>query len=280
MRRANGTVDYDNPFATDAFGITDMTFGFDTNGRMVLYYVGSGSFRTITPTSAPATPTTAALKVTPITPIRAYDTANAIGVAGGPVFNGTTRLVDLDPAVPHRAALVNVTYAATTGVGWIRTWGTRALRPSTSSVNSEGPMSLVANSAIVPLDADGTFLLESSTTGRVIVDVMAWLDEAGGATDDGRFVAMTPIRLADTREAAGTTLASGSSNPWSGAANGYNVKVAGFVGVPDDGTVAAVAISVAAISGGPGGWAGVHPGGSVYPGTSNVNVVNGDIEPT
>ncbi len=276
LRRANGSVDYDAPFATGAHGITDMTFGFDTNGRMVLYYVGGGSLRAITPTSAPATPTTAGLKVTPITPVRAYDTGHAVGVASGSVFNGTTRLIDLNPAVPHKAALVNLTYAATSGVGFIRTWGTRALRPATSSLNAEGPMSFVANSAIVPLDADGTFLLESSTTGRVVVDVMAWLDEAGGATDDGRFVAMTPVRLADTRQPAGTALPSGSTNPWTAAGESYNVKVAGLVGVPNDGTVAAVAMSIAALSDGPGGWAGAHPGGSVWPGTSNVNAVNGD----
>ena len=51
-RRANGSVDYNTPFATDAFGISDMTFGFDAAGRMVLYYVQvGGSLRAIASTA-------------------------------------------------------------------------------------------------------------------------------------------------------------------------------------------------------------------------------------
>ena len=48
--------------------------------------------------------------------------------------------------------------------------------------------------------------------------------------------------------------------------------------MPDDGTVQAVAVSIAAISGGgPGGWVGAYPGGGTWGGTSNVNVLPGDV---
>ena len=54
VRYANGTIDYDAPFATGALGLTDMTFGFDADGRMVLYYVQvGGSLRAISPTMKP-----------------------------------------------------------------------------------------------------------------------------------------------------------------------------------------------------------------------------------
>ena len=53
VRFANGSVNYAAPFATGAGGLSDMTFGFDANGRMVLYYVAiGGGLRKITPTTA------------------------------------------------------------------------------------------------------------------------------------------------------------------------------------------------------------------------------------
>ena len=279
VRQSNGSVDYGNPFATGAFGITDMTFGFDTSGRMVLYYVQvGGSLRAISSTAPLASSTADDLKIVPITPERAYDTGQAIGTTNGPVFNGTTRLVDLPQPAGAEAALVNITYDATSGPGFIRAWGTQAARPSTSALNADQAGAIVANSAIVPLDADGTFVLESSTTGRVIVDVMAWLVATNGSSGDGRFVALPPARLADTREPAGVALDSGSTNLWTRVASGIDIEAAGLVGVPDDGTVQAVAVSIAAISGGgPGGWVGAYPGGGTWGGTSNVNVLPGDV---
>ena len=173
---------------------------------------------------------------------------------------------------------MNITYDATRGPGFIRTWGTRSARSTTSSTNADEPNAVVANSAIVPLDADGTFVLESSTTGRVVIDVTAWLIGTNGSTDDGRFIALPPSRLADTRLPAGVPLDSGSTNQWERVGNRIDVGVTGSVGVPDDGTVSAVVVSIAAISGGgPGGWVGAYPGGGIWAGTSNVNVLPGDV---
>ena len=278
-RRANGSIDYDAPFATDAFGITDMTFGFDATGRMVLYYVQvGGSLRAISSTTPLAQTDVSGLKIVPITPLRAYDTGQAIGTTTGVVFNGTTRLIDLPQPAGAKAALVNITYDATRGPGFIRTWRPRAARTTTSSTNADGPGAVVANSAIVPLDEHGAFVLESSTTGRVVVDVTAWLMGTDGSTDDGRFVAVPPRRLADTRQPAGVPLESGSANRWTRDGDRIDVEVIGSVGVPDDGTVSAVAVSIAAIAGGgPGGWVGAYPGGGTWGGTSNVNVLRGDV---
>jgi glucose/arabinose dehydrogenase len=277
MRRANGAIDYGAPFATGAFGITDMTFGFDTAGRTVLYYVQvGGSLRAITPTTPPASAAVAGLRLIPVTPFRAYDT-DGTGTPPGVAFNGTTRLIDLDPPGAYEAALVNLTYAGVSGPGFVRAWNTRGLRAETSSVNVDGRGSQAANAAIVPLDADGTFLLESTTTGRVIVDVMGWLDATGGTSDDGRFVAGDPARLVDSRIPAGTTLDSGSPNPWSSTPTGLRIDVAGELAVPDDGTAAAVVVSIGALSdGSPAGFVGAHPSGVAYSGTSNVNVLRGE----
>ena len=49
LRRADGSVDYAAPWATDAGGIADMVFAFDEAGRMALYYTlnGNGQLRKI-----------------------------------------------------------------------------------------------------------------------------------------------------------------------------------------------------------------------------------------
>src|SRR5690606_40457691 len=116
--------------------------------------------RVIPRTGPPAAGTASNLRMLPITPIRAYDPGDGTGVAAGHVFNGTTRRIDLDPPGDYEAALVNVTIDATQGAGWVRTWGTRARRPATSTINADAPGSIVANAAIVPPDADGSFVIE------------------------------------------------------------------------------------------------------------------------
>ena len=282
VRFADGSVNYGAPFATGASGLTDMTFGFDANGRMVLYYVGIGSgLRKITPTTPAASSARNDLRMIPVTPFRAYDTGPnepAVGVAPGKVFNGTTRRIDLHPPGAFEAALVNVTYDNNAGAGFVRLWGTHALRPVTSSLNADAANTIGANAAIVPLDAAGRFMLESTITGRVIVDVMAWLDDTGGAVSAGRFVALTPQRLVDTRIPAGTTLESGSDNPFTRSGGDIEFDADGRLGVPSDGTASAVVVSIGAIAGpGPGGFAGAFPTGTTWSNTSNINVVGADI---
>jgi glucose/arabinose dehydrogenase len=274
LRRADGSIDYGAPFATGAFGITDMTFGFDTDGVMALYYVQvGGGLRMIKPASTPAAPTGSNLKLMPIESFRAYDTGADDPVPAGQVFNGTTRLVDLDPPAGTRAALVNLTYDATAGPGFVRTWAARTRRPATSSLNADRANTIAANAAVVALAPDGSFVLESATTGRVIVDVMGWFGETSGTSDDGRFVALDPARIADTRISAGTILDSGSPNPYSRTPDRIDVDILGRLAVPDDDTVAAVVIAVATIGkAGTAGFIGGHAGGTPWPGTSNVNV--------
>ena len=278
LRGADGSVDYLAPFATGAFGLTDMTFGFDADGVMVLYYTQvGGGLRKITPNSTAGQSTVTGLKMIPVTPFRAYDTGNGTGATPGAVFNGTTRVVDLSPPAGAAAALVNLTFDQTAGPGFVRTWAARTLRPGTSALNADRPNTTAANTAVIALADDGSFVLESSTTARVVVDVMAWIVDPGGATADGRFIAVDPSRVVDTRLPAGGLLESGSPNPWVRDGDRIDVEMLAHPDLPDDGEVGAVVISVGAIAGAaPGGFVGGYPGGTAYTGTSNVNVLVGE----
>jgi glucose/arabinose dehydrogenase len=287
----NGDVDYGDPFATGAGGITDMVFGFDETGAMVLYYVlVSGQLRAITPLASDALVGVSDLALEPITPIRAYDTGDGTGVSGaaaGDVLAATTRVVDLDPPGGTRAALVNITMADTAGPGFVRTWESRKFRPETSSVNADRANATVGNAVVVALAGDGTFVLEAATGTRVVVDVMAWLVETSGTSAEGRFVGLDPARLIDTRETSGTVLDSGSDNVYSevlstvigGPINAeWGFQVMGKVGVPDGADVSAAVLSVAAIPR-PGlqGRVTLVPAGSPDSGTASVNVTPGDV---
>jgi glucose/arabinose dehydrogenase len=275
LMQPNGSVDYGSPFATGADGMTDMTFGFDAAGRSVLYYTSFSGLRAIVP-PAPQSASTGTMKVIPTAPVRIYDTGNGTGVAAGAIANGATRLVDADPPAPYEAALVNLTYDATSGAGFLRAWRARSARPGTSSLNVDRPGAIVANAAIVPLAPDGTFVLESTTAARVVVDVMAWFDETA-STDDGRFVATEPTRAVDTRLPAGQTLDSGSPNPWSATSIGFDVARSGFVDLPAGTTASAVVLSATAIAGPQAGVLSVYPGGGSATVTSNVNVREGEV---
>jgi hypothetical protein len=277
----DGSVDYGAPLVTGVSGLTDMTFGFDASGRAVLYYVQvGGSLRKITPPARPAPPLEP-LKMIPIAPFRAYDTGDvgidSIGVAPGDVYNGTSRQIALHPPVQHAAALVNITYSGTKGPGFVRAWGTRQVRPPSSTLNADAANGVGANTTIVTLDQFGTFVLEATMTGRIVVDVLAWFDATSGPVADGRYVALSPARLVDTRIAPGTTLSSGADNPYVRNGSDVTVTTRGRVGIPDDATVGSVVLSVAAVAGTDrGGWVGAFPTGGTWPGSSNVNVTPGD----
>src|SRR5690606_30882151 len=95
-RHADGAVDYDQPFATKLSGISDMVFGFDGDGRAVLYTVSvGGTLGMIAPvgTSEPLPSTQMAYQ--PLPPYRVFDTANGTGgTSVGDMVAGTTRTVE------------------------------------------------------------------------------------------------------------------------------------------------------------------------------------------
>ena len=238
-------------------GISDMTFGFDADGRMVLYYVEiGGGLRKITPTTPAASSARNDLRMIPVTPFRAYDTGlrgtAPVGVAAGDVFNGTTR--PHRPRRPRRrteAALVNITYADNTGNGFVTVCGARAACDrSTSSLNADAAGTVGANTAIVPLDDAGSFVLESTITGRVIVDVMAWFDDDGGRRHRRplrRAAATAPRRHAHPGRDHARVGQRQPVHP-SGRRRSSS-RSTGRLGVPVDGTASAVVLSIGAIAG-------------------------------
>ena len=283
LRRANGTVDYATPWATDAAGIADMVFAFDETGRLALYYTlnGNGQVRKIVWNGQTASPTPSNLAFSAIPPTRAYDTRTGLGVTAGDVRSDTTRLVGLPtPSSSVQAALVNITVTNNAGWGFFEAWAPRSLRPPTSVVNVVQPGEDVANASVVTLDAQGRFVLHAAMATDVVVDVLGWFSSTPGTATAGRFVPIDPGRLIDTRQAAGAPLPSGSTNPYVETAGRVDVPVAGQLGVPAASDIGAAVVVLTALgtSAPQSGFATAHPGGSAVPNASNVNTNgNGDI---
>ena len=75
---------------------------------------------------------------------------------------------------------VNLTIDRTAGPGFVTAWATGPV-PNTSVVNADEAGATVANYFVVPVEADGTFLLYTSVTTDVIVDLMTRFTSSASA---------------------------------------------------------------------------------------------------
>ncbi len=280
LRRADGSVDYANPFATGAQSIADMAF-VSEGGSIALYYtLSSGSVRKITSTAAAPAAPTVPLTFRSIPPgTRVLDTRLAEAGAK-PVRAGATRYVpmNVDPAVT-KAVLVNFAFVGPSSPGYLTAWAGRQPRQEVSNLNAT-PGEVVANSAVVPVDVNGGILVYGFSTAHVVIDVLGYFDVAAGPTNAGRFVAVPPARITDTREPLSAT------NQFSrgvGATLPYvRVPVAEREGLPAVAAMDSAVLVVTAISAADsgGGFLSASPGGAPFSGSSNLNTNgSGDIRP-
>lgn len=277
-RQANGTVDYANPFATTTGVIVDMTF-ITQGPDPALYYVTNGDSKLHRISyAAPPSTTSSALAYTPLgTAVRAYDTRDNTGVAAGTIRAGTTRYIDLGIATDHgriKAALVNMTMVDSSGAGYVVASEGRTEHPQSSNLNASAG-EVAANTSIVPIDAAGKIIVYASVTTDLVVDVLGTFAAVGPSDPGGRFTALNPARLIDTRQPPNTTDNVYAERDLVGGSATVNAVVAGQRGIPA--SVQAVALIVTGVSATSdvAGYATVFPGGTTQPPTSNLNTNGG-----
>lgn len=128
----------------------------------------------------------------------------------GPAAGGTLTVAVAGrggvPASGVSAVVVTVTAPAAARAGYWTVWPTGVARPLASTLVAATD-AVVANTAIVPVGADGSISLYAQSGGDVVVDVVGWFTDGTVAEGtDGRFVALaTPDRVADTRYGTGGT---------------------------------------------------------------------------
>jgi hypothetical protein len=188
-----------------------------------------------------------------VAPSRILDTR----ISGGKLAAGEARALQVAGAgdVPSSnvsAVVLNVTVTNTTGIGYLTVFPSGTDRPLASNLNWS-PGGEVANMVTVALGSDGKVsLFNSAGVTDVVVDVAGYY-LGGTATQPGMFVALSPIRVLDTR----------SSDPLPG---GEELELGGF-----DPEVGALVVNATVTDTRMAGYLSLFPGDSPLPGTSNVN---------
>ena len=203
----------------------------------------------------------------PVTPCRLADTRPAPdGPYGSRRVDATTIRVEAagrcgvgDAAV---AVVLSIVSVGSVVPGFVTVFPTGTDRPLASNLNYRAGETR-ANSAIVGVGPGASFDV-FTTSGELVIDVTGWFSPTVRSAS-GRFVALTPRRVVDTRvQAAGTGAASGSVAP------GGRVMVPLPAGVPSDAQGVSVNLTVTE-SAGPG-FATVYPAGALRPFSSSLNL--------
>ena len=248
----------------------------DRGARGPDHIYGHGEFRLPgppTPNGAAAPPSAF---VPSDAPVRILDTrpATRIGPAGGRFWAGEIRklpIVGLAGIPPDdvTAVALNVAVVDAEGPGWLQVLPTgEATVGAYSNVNTDGPHQTRANFVVVPVAADGTISLHTTTVTDVIVDLLGWFSTDPPEGAGGRFVPLPNAQRAlDTRLEAAGPLAAGTSR-----------RVSWPVGV-DHSDIAALVVTVTGAGATSEGWLQAYPADrpSVMATTSTVNMTAGGI---
>ncbi|MEP7202895.1 MAG: DUF1501 domain-containing protein [Ilumatobacteraceae bacterium] len=203
----------------------------------------------------------------PLAPFRLLDTRDGNGKLGG----GQT--LDLQVAgrggvsgQPEAVAL-NVTVTGPTAGSYLTVWPSGEPRPFASSVNML-PGQTVPNMVLARVGANGMVSIYNNTGATdVVVDVLGCFDSDA----NGRYVALSPRRVLDTRDGFGAPLARVAQTP-------LELTLLGQVGVPSSG-VSGVMLNVTAVAPTANTFITVYPSGTERPLASNLNVSGGQVIP-
>ena len=224
----------------------------------------------VQPPPAPAPPN--ATYFVPLAPKRVLDTRDVTDITGGQrVAGGGGVNVQISgrggvPATNAAAVVVNVTVADASAPGFVTVWPRGQTRPTASNLNVSDAGQNIANLVTVALGAGGGISLFTLSGAHLLVDVAGYYVPTTTAVAAGRFTAVTPNRVLDTRQSIGVpgTLAV----PPGGQ---IDVTVAGQGGTPAAG-VSAVVLNVTAASATSPGFVTVWPAGQQRPTASNLNI--------
>ena len=227
-------------------------------GIVAALVVGSGVALVDTAGPTAAAPLANPASFVGIEPCRLIDTRQGLGwrLAAGQIVAVP---VAERCAVPSDAvaAAITVTVAAPDGWGYMTVGATGAPLPVTSTLNWSTLMETRANGAIVALGTGGSIDLFTSTSSHAIVDVSGYFVPSVSSRA-GRFTAMTPQRLLDTRDFTYSELAAEQAQ-----------RIALPPGIPSDAT--AVFVNLTTTSSVGYGYFTAFAAGAPRPATSVLN---------
>jgi hypothetical protein len=143
----------------------------------------------------------------PMVACRIVDTRKTDGTFGGPAISGGSSRDFAIPAsacgIPRNATAYSLNVAVVPAhiLGYLTVWPAGQPQPLVATLNSVDGR-IKSNAAIVAAGADGAIRMFATDTTDVILDVNGYFVPAG-ATGALAFYALTPCRIADTRNLAG-----------------------------------------------------------------------------
>ena len=196
-----------------------------------------------------------------VSPLRVLDTRTPGTAKPESGSYNSVRIAGL-AGVPSSATAVvlNVTAIDASGQGYVTVFPWGAALPNTSNVNIKNSGQMVPNLVTVRLGTDGKVGLYTSISANLLVDVFGYYS-ASGATASGRFIAMTPQRLLDTR-----------GNATVGEEGVVHLAMPGLIPPNTEGLVLNVtAVNSRLRTNGFGYWT-AYPAGQGRGTTSNINI--------
>lgn len=197
-----------------------------------------------------------------LTPARLLDTRHSSHPGNGSTTSVTVTGHGGVPSSGVAAVVLNVTAIPRAGSGWLTLFPAGSPRPTASIVNYV-PRRAVAGMAIAKVGVGGRVQVYSSQSVDLLVDVQGWIR----TTSD--YTALTPVRVADTRNGTGGVV---RGRVATGAV--LSLPIAGAHGILSHG-VNAVEVNVTATGGTGSGWTTTYPSGVARPTASTLNYLAG-----
>lgn len=176
--------------------------------RSVVVLAAIATVLAVAPPAPAVVPAPAAGAYTALQPQRILDTRTGVGApVGRPARGASVRLevagVGGVPMTGVGAVTLNLTVTDSSGPGYVQALptGSGALGAS-SNVNTTGAGQTSANLATVPVGADGSITLYDVAGAHLIADVQGYY-RTTAASSAGRYQALTPARVLDSRDRTG-----------------------------------------------------------------------------
>jgi hypothetical protein len=207
-----------------------------------------------------------------LTPSRILDTRDGNGLSGKWAPGQSRQLtVTGRGGVPTSGVtnvMVNLTATGGSAASHLSVWPTGQLQPTASNLNFDAGAT-VPNLVVAKVGSNGQIsIFNNAGTVDVIADVVGYF----GPGTNGRFVALPPGRVLDSRFGLGS-----GATPW-GPQEQRPVDVTGVGGVPVTGAKSVV-MNVTVVGPTAGSHLTVWPSGVIAPTASNLNFVAGQTVP-
>jgi len=221
------------------------------------------------PTTASPSPTAApGGSYVALMPQRILATQSGLGAPKGATQQVTLRTAGVGgiPTSGVSAVAVNLAVSAPSAAGYLVAYPAGTSRPGTTNLNYVANQTVDAM-AIVPVNSSGAFTIDSQARAQLTADVFGYFTTAATASSTaGRFTALAPTRIMDTRSHLG------AGKPGPGGT--VTVQVTGTGGIPASG-VSAVVVNTIVLGPTATGYVSGYPTGIQRPGTATIRFDHG-----